>query len=135
MGKARHLDTALLWVQGHVRSGGVLLEKVPGPENPADALTKYLSGPELRAHLKRLNLCFEEGRPESASQLTTAVTEDLARDKEVMQQEREQSEQFLRERLQGMRPDPDGLPPCSGGDVAPLAPCRARKTSPSLGGV
>ena len=35
-----------------VRSGDVTLQKVLGAHNPWDALTKYLSGPELRAHLE-----------------------------------------------------------------------------------
>ena len=43
-----HLDTALLWVQGYIRSGEALLEKVPGPEDAADALTKYLSSADLK---------------------------------------------------------------------------------------
>ena len=49
----RHLDTSLLWVQGHVRSGEVLMDKFAGPENPAGCLTKYLPGPTLRGHLQR----------------------------------------------------------------------------------
>ena len=48
VGKVRHLDTSLLWVQQHVRSGDVVVEKVAGPDNPGDALTKHLLGPDLR---------------------------------------------------------------------------------------
>ena len=33
VGNIRHLDVTLLWVQDHVRSGDVALEKVPGIEN------------------------------------------------------------------------------------------------------
>ena len=77
VGKIRHLDTSLLWVQEHVRSGNVILEKIPGPINPGDALTKYLSGPELRGHLARMNLVFEEGRASSAPQLTTVLRAEL----------------------------------------------------------
>ena len=88
VGKIRHLDTALLWVQGHVRSGEVLLEKVAGQENPGDALTKYLSGPDLRGHLSRMHLAFEEGRPASAPQLTTACSEDTSHAKEVIRAEK-----------------------------------------------
>ena len=87
VGKIRHLDTSLLWVQGHVRSGEVLLEKVPGQENPGDALTKYLSGPDMKGHLQRMNLVFEEGRPASAPQLATSCTVDTTHAKEVMQLE------------------------------------------------
>ena len=88
VGKIRHLDTALLWVQGHVRSGEILLEKVAGPDNPGDALTKYLSGPDLRGHLARMHLHFEEGRAQSAPQLTTACSAELSEAKEVMRAEK-----------------------------------------------
>ena len=71
--KTRHLDTSLLWIQERVRSGDVLLEKVPGSENPGDALTKHLLGPLLRSHLQRMGLVAEAGRAQSAPQLTTTV--------------------------------------------------------------
>ena len=69
VGKIRHLDTGLLWIQDKVRSGEVGLSKIPGPENPADSLTKYLSGPDLQKHMAKLNLVVEEGRAASAPQL------------------------------------------------------------------
>ena len=43
LGKMRHIDTHLLWVQQAVRSGRVDLRKVLGEENPADIFTKHLS--------------------------------------------------------------------------------------------
>ena len=86
--KIRHLDTRLLWVQGQVRSGEIALQKVLGSENPGDAMTMYLSGPDLKGHLQRLRLTFEEGRPKPAPQLTTAVSITLSQDKEVMRRER-----------------------------------------------
>ena len=71
----RHLDTALLWVQQLVRSGEVILEKVPGVENPGDAMTKYLSGPDLQSHLQRMGLHIQEGRAASAPQLAASLVE------------------------------------------------------------
>ena len=59
VGKVRHLDTSLLWVQEHIRSGRVKLSKVAGPDNPGDALTKYLAAPDMRRHLAKMNLVFE----------------------------------------------------------------------------
>ena len=88
VGNVRHLDTSSLWVQGHVRSGDVIMQKVAGPDNPADSLTKRLAGPDLRRHMQALNLVFEEGGPVSAPQLTTQSVASLAQDKEVMRQER-----------------------------------------------
>ena len=66
IGKVRHLDTSLLWIQSKVRGGEVGMEKVLGADNPADALTKYLPGPLLKQHLSRMGLVQEEGRAESA---------------------------------------------------------------------
>ena len=77
VGKTSHLDTSLLWVQQHVRDGDVVLENDLGSLNPADALTKYVTGPELRGHLARMNLEHREGRPESAPQLATSVVASL----------------------------------------------------------
>ena len=77
VGNIRHLDTALLWVQHHVRAGDVSLFKIPGTENPGDAMTKFLDGPELRAHIGRMGLRAEEGRAESAPQLTTSLLPEI----------------------------------------------------------
>ena len=88
VGKVRHLDTALLWVQEKVRNGEVEVTKIPGPENPGDALTKYLQAPDLRAHVARMNLVVEEGRASSAPQLTTMLQESLTATKVTLQNER-----------------------------------------------
>ena len=66
VGKVRHLDTSLLWIQAKVRGGDVLMEKVLGADNPSDALTKHLAGPQLQQHLRRMGLVHEEGRADSA---------------------------------------------------------------------
>ena len=71
VGKVRHLDTSLLWLQHKVRAGETPITKVAGQEHCADALTKQLAGPMLRGHIHRMGLAFESGRPDSAPQLTT----------------------------------------------------------------
>ena len=101
VGKVRHLDTALLWVQQQVRSGDVSLEKVTGQEDPADAMTKYLSRPDLKAHLGRMELSLEEGRAASAPQLTTAMTAGTHGVKEVMRLERVAFLSSLQQQAQG----------------------------------
>ena len=88
MGNIRHLDTALLWVQHQVREGGVSLEEVAGIENPGDAMTKFLPAPQLLEHMGRMSLVYEEGRAESAPQLTSAVVASAQVGKEVMRAER-----------------------------------------------
>ena len=62
IGRIRHMDVALLWLQDHVRSGAVLLVKVPGVDNPADLMTKFLGGPDLRRHVETLGFSEESGR-------------------------------------------------------------------------
>ena len=52
VGKVRHLDTALLWLQTKVRSGDLMVSKIDGTANCADALTKYLDRSLLQRHLK-----------------------------------------------------------------------------------
>ena len=39
LGKLRHIQTQFLWVQDKVRSGNLVVQKVAGEENVADALT------------------------------------------------------------------------------------------------
>ena len=94
--KKRHLDTSLLWVQSQVRSGQVKLEKVPGVENPGDAMTKHLLGPDLMKHVDRMKLRFEEGRPESAPQLTSSVLQAMHEDKEVVRQQKRMAKRGTR---------------------------------------
>ena len=69
LGKMRHIDTHLLWVQQAVRSGRVDLRKVLGEENPADIFTKHLSSRERVQKLVALLGCrYTSGRAESAPQ-------------------------------------------------------------------
>ncbi len=62
VGRIRHLDARLLWVQDKVRSGEVRLYKVLGTENPADLLTKFLSSELAAGHEARLGCWPAEGR-------------------------------------------------------------------------
>ena len=51
LGKIRHLETSQLWMQGKVANGLVIITKVDGKVNKADALTKCLAGPQLSEHV------------------------------------------------------------------------------------
>ena len=84
VGKVRHLDTALLWVQGHIRSGEVTLEKVLGSENPSDCLTKFVSSADMISHLKRMSLIFEDGRASSAPQLTASISQAVREHQKIV---------------------------------------------------
>ena len=66
LGKLRHLQVHLLWVQQHVRNKVFELLKVPGKENPADFFTKHLAQADIDDHLHRLKAVKREGRADSA---------------------------------------------------------------------
>ena len=51
LGKIRHHDTSQLWLQGKGADGSVVITKVYGKDNKADALTKCLTGPQLSEHV------------------------------------------------------------------------------------
>jgi hypothetical protein len=63
LGRMRHMETRMLWLQAEVQQQRIQLDKVLGKENPADLMTKYLSENEIREHLRRLSLFWD--RPES----------------------------------------------------------------------
>jgi hypothetical protein len=66
VGKVRHLDTRLLWVQELVRDGTLEVIKVAGTENPADLMTKHLAADLISAHLTKLDCFARKGRAELA---------------------------------------------------------------------
>ena len=73
LGKLRHLDTKMLWVQQAVRSGKVDLRKIPGVVNPADLFTKHSLSRERVLALTRLLGCeFKDGRASAAPTLRHA---------------------------------------------------------------
>jgi hypothetical protein len=66
IGKIRHLDTRLLWIQDLVRNGTIGIMKVAGIDNPADLMTKYLNAESISTHLIRLSCWPRDGRAKSA---------------------------------------------------------------------
>ena len=69
LGKVRHLEVNLLWVQRAVREKLISLVKVPGPENLADIGSKYWEAEVLRRLMPGMGLEFKEGRAETAPEL------------------------------------------------------------------
>ena len=53
LGKMKHLEIRDLWLQREVGLGKVIVNKVAGPKNPADLMTKFLKrwGIDLRLRL------------------------------------------------------------------------------------
>ena len=66
IGKVRHLATGQLWVQERLRARDFTLYKIPGSENPADALTKHLPRETVDKHIAAMRLFRDTGRAVSA---------------------------------------------------------------------
>jgi len=62
LGKVRHLDTGLLWIQNYVEKGIIKIKKVKGTENPADLGTKDLDQQCMTKCLKMCNIIEASGR-------------------------------------------------------------------------
>ena len=69
IGKIRHLDTSLLWIQQKLKAGDLTVAKVLGTENPADCLTKHVDRATLAKHLGTMGLEYQTGRAELAPKL------------------------------------------------------------------
>ena len=70
LGKARHLDVNLLWIQ---KMKNVIVKPIKGTENPADLGTKALSRDKIRKYMKALGykgefVEEEESRPGKTGQ-------------------------------------------------------------------
>ena len=69
MGKVRHIDVGMLWVQQHQRAGEIDIKKVGTKENPADIFTKHVPGEVVWRHLAAAGFENREGRAEVAVEL------------------------------------------------------------------
>ena len=54
LGRIRHVAVADLWIQQRLKAGSFSIHKVPGPNNPADLMTKALDAPRINALLERM---------------------------------------------------------------------------------
>ena len=52
----KHIDIRNLWLQKEVREGMVELQKIPGDENPADLMTKFLAFKDVVIRLNGLQM-------------------------------------------------------------------------------
>ena len=62
LGKVRHIEVNQLWIQDKVASGEIMLCKVKGTVNKADALTKHVMGEELSRHMNDTCIKAADGR-------------------------------------------------------------------------
>ena len=75
LGKMKHLEIRDLWLQREVGLGLVIVNKVEGPRNPADLMTKYLKRweIELRLRLMGIRVDWEEESPQDEEKLEKEV--------------------------------------------------------------
>ena len=62
LGKVRHLDVNLLWVQRMIKQGAFKLLKIDGKDNIADMFSKNWEPASARKFLPRMSVEFREGR-------------------------------------------------------------------------
>ena len=73
LGKVKHVDVRNLRIQDVARSGRIGVVKIPGGDNAADVLTKYLDGPAVSRRMRRLGCVVEGGRRELAPDVKSGV--------------------------------------------------------------
>ena len=66
LGQVRHIEVGQLWLQEKVNKGQIVIEKVWGKTNMADALTKHVNGEDHAMHIKETGLLIAGGRHELA---------------------------------------------------------------------
>ena len=76
LGKLRHVKVQYLWLQERVRAKELSVHKVPGPENPADLMTKYLPASDMERHLDFLNIDRRMTRAGAAPKLFMNALQD-----------------------------------------------------------
>ena len=69
MGKTRHIQTGLLWIQQTAAEQRLKFNKILGKNNPADLFTKHLDERTNHTHTKALGYKFTAGRAEEAPKL------------------------------------------------------------------
>ena len=63
VGKVRHIDVGILWVQQNQREGEIEVKKVGTKTNPADVFTKHVPGEVMWKHLEAwVSRTEKEGR-------------------------------------------------------------------------
>ena len=76
LGKVRHIDTNMLWVQEKAAEKEIKYNKILGLLNPSDLLTKYLDQGVIRRHMETIECEYRAGRalaaPKTISKLSRA---------------------------------------------------------------
>ncbi len=73
LGKLKHINVQWLWIQDISKRGMVWYHKVAGSENPADAMTKYLTKAIVDKHLAAMKYHFGDGQAECALKVASNI--------------------------------------------------------------
>ena len=72
IGKVRHMDTQVMWIQQRIRSNDLDLYKILGEKNPADLMTKAeIPKERMEMLLIKMGCAYGSGRAATAPQLRT----------------------------------------------------------------
>ena len=61
LGRMRHLEIRDLWLQQEVIKGNIEVRKIPGEDNPADLMTKFLRVEEIRERTRGMGIELRGG--------------------------------------------------------------------------
>ena len=75
VGKTRHIDTGLLWIQEKNESKELRFDKVLGEANPADMYTKVLASDAIRKHMSTMGFEYADGKDDIALTINELVAE------------------------------------------------------------
>ena len=77
LGRIRHFDTQLLWLQQVLRQRRLGLGKVLGTENPSDLMTKHVDSKLLIQHVRCTGCEFVSGRAALAPQVAQEIEDEV----------------------------------------------------------
>ena len=70
LGKLRHAEVHILWLQQHVVRNVFRIHKIDGKKNPADLLMKYLDQASMQALMRRYRYIVQTGRAAACPQVS-----------------------------------------------------------------
>ena len=76
LGRARHIDTGVLWLQQKRLKNELTYGKVAGVDNAADMFTKNLAREKMNKFLAELGYRFADGRADGAVELYDVEKEE-----------------------------------------------------------
>ena len=62
LGKVRHIDIHMLWLQERVHKGHIIIKKINGDDNISDALTKHIDIHKMQKHMDWTGQSIASGR-------------------------------------------------------------------------